>query len=51
MLSNFATVKWLCKMDKMMFSTMLKEYIASKARNLVNINEFGRALKPTCALD
>ncbi len=50
-LTDFAISKWPCGMDELMFSSALRQRLASTAARIVSIDDLHKELSPACNLN
>ncbi len=50
-LTDFAISKWLCGIDKLMFSSALKQRLAGAIAQIVSINDLRKKLSLACNLN
>ncbi len=50
-LTDFAISKWLYGMDELMFSSILRQRLASVVAQIVSIDDLRKELSPTCNLN
>ena len=50
-MTDFATSKWFCEMDELIFSNALRQKFASFATRIVSINDLHKELSLACHLN